>query len=345
MNKLKIILLLAPVLLLAQSCSYLTGGSAPVSGGVLKSNDTGENWDAVNKISEESSLLGISAPDIMIDPTDNKVLYLTATGSGLFTSGNQAESWNRILEGADMATVKVNPRNNQEIFAAGRAGGIAKVFRSEDRGQTWVEVFSESRTNSFVSALAIVESSPNIIYIGLSTGEIIKSMNSGTSWNLAGVLRGRIIEIDLFSKSSVSVAALSLSDGLFLSDDGGSSWKDLSDAVRGSYFMDVELVESNANAMYLATDKGLYRTGNLGQAWEKVDLPQNQSSETVTAVTLNQKNNNHVYAVVAQTLYKSTDAGESWQTRALSTNAFVRRLVIDEAEPNIIYAALGTLLR
>ena len=143
----------------------------------------------------------------------------------------------------------------------------------------------------------------------------------------------------------MSVAALSLSDGLFLSDDGGSSWKDLSDAVRGSYFMDVELVESNANAMYLATDKGLYRTGNLGQAWEKVDLPQNQSSETVTAVTLNQKNNNHVYAVVAQTLYKSTDAGESWQTRALSTNAFVRRLVIDEAEPNIIYAALGTLLR
>jgi len=162
---------------------------------------------------------------------------------------------------------------------------------------------------------------------------------------LASVLRGRIVELDLFGSSSVSVAALSLSDGLFRSDNGGSSWRELTGSVAASNFLDLELVDSNRNAIYLATNKGLYRTSNLGDSWEKLKLPSNQDSETVTAIALNQRNNNVILAAVAQTLYKSSDSGFSWQTRALSTNAFVRQLAIDESEPNIIYAALGTLLR
>jgi len=344
MKKYKSFLVFLPIMLLAQSCSFLTGGQS-VTGGILKSLDGGENWDAANTINEESSLLGISAPDLIIDPADNNLLYLAASGSGLYASSNQAQSWSRVLAGADMVTVKVNLKNNQEVFVGGRSGGIAKVFRSQDAGQTWIEVFSESRKNTFVSALAISEVSPNIIFIGLSTGEVIRSSNSGVSWNLAGVLRGRIVEIELFKNSTQRIIALSISDGLFVSDDGGGIWSEISGDLSASNYLDFVLDESNQNVVYLATNRGLYRTGNLGGSWQKMELPLNKDSETVTAVALNQNNNSEIFAVVAQTLYKSSDSGESWQTRSLATNASVRRLIIDQSQANVMYAALGNPLR
>ena len=76
-----------------------------------------------------------------------------------------------------------------------------------------------------------------------------------------------------------------------------------------------------------------------------MELPLNKDSETVTAIALNQNNNSEIFVAVAQTLYKSFDSGESWQTRSLVTNASVRRLVIDQSQANVMYAALGNPLR
>jgi len=85
----------------------------------------------------------------------------------------------------------------------------------------------------------------------------------------------------------------------------------------------------------------LYRTGDVGGTWQQLELPSHQSSTAVSAVTVNQSKPSEIYAVIELTVYKSTDAGITWQTRIISAVGTVRDIMIDPAEPNIMYAALG----
>ncbi|PIR96716.1 MAG: hypothetical protein COT91_05215 [Candidatus Doudnabacteria bacterium CG10_big_fil_rev_8_21_14_0_10_41_10] len=340
MRNFKIVGIFLAIFLLAQSCGF--GG--PAGGGIYKSEDTGETWGVSDKLARDSELsLGpVHSIGVEVDEVNPKNVYLIATTSGLYKSQDQGTTWTGILQNAEIMAVSVNPKNNSEIFAGGRVGGLAKLFRSQDEGQTWIEVFSESRgDNTFVSAVEVMPNSPEVILIGLSTGEIVRSLNSGLSWNLLSTLVGRVMKITASENQSSVVTALSLKNGLYRSNNGGAEWSNITGSVKASQYLDFESVKTNGSAYYLSTVKGLYRTGDVGGTWQQLELPSHQSSTAVSAVTVNQSKPSEIYAVIELTVYKSTDAGITWQTRIISAVGTVRDIMIDPAEPNIMYAALG----
>ena len=347
MSKIKILTLLLPVLLLAQACVVSPFGGQPVVGGVLKSVDSGESWDKANRLSSEGEMKRVSVARIRIDFNDTKNLIFASPTSGVYRSKDSAQTWERILSGARIYDAVINPAEGTEIYAGGSVGGVAKVFKSTDFGDTWLEVFSESKTKTFVSALAFSSQSSQTILAGLSTGEIVRSDNSGTSWHLFADLDGRILKIKPVPQNSRLFYALSMKRGLYRSDDNGNSWQLITENLPSNIksFRDFEMLASNPNAIYLATNNGLFRTVNGGQNWEKLTLPLHESSTVVGAVVVNQFNVDELLAAIGQTIYKSSDAGRTWQTRALKTSGVVRHLVIDPAEANVRYAALGQELR
>jgi photosystem II stability/assembly factor-like uncharacterized protein len=344
MRYLKILAILLPVVLLAQSCSLggLSGGGA--AGGVIKSVDSGESFTNSGKLATGMELTGASIGRLRIDNllTDN--LYLASPSNGVYQSLDRAATWKNILTGPQIYDLQINPKDSEELIAGGKVNALAKIFKSTDQGKSWVEIYSESKTGAYVSALAYFPNSPKTIWAGLSTGEVIQSLNAGVSWNLLSKVTGRILEFEMLPATGI-IKALSMTGGLNVSKDNGATWNVISTKVPVASFQDFVSPSSNNAGAYLATYDGLYRTADSGGNWQKLQLPLHEGGNTVSAVTVDQKNNNVVYAVIARTMYKSVDAGVSWQTHILPTTASVRMLTIDPNESNLIYAALGAVLQ
>lgn len=346
MKKIKMFAIIMPVLLLAQGCSSgFFGGSSGSLGGALKSSDSGESWRAANLVGERGSLAGASIARVRMDWDNHDILYMASPTHGVYQSVNAGDSWTRVLSNVRTYDLQINPKNPAEILAGGIEAGKAKLFKTEDKGQTWVEVFSEASSNNLVSAIAYDPANTQTVYIGLSTGEIILSRNGGISWDLVNRLRGRILKLYLDSGDTRRMFALSMEQGLYKTADGGANWALLTSSIdRGSLFQNFYVLK-NPGYIYLASSNGLHASPDDGATWNAIELPKNENSKIVSAFAVSPKDRNEIYATVLQTLYKSTDGGITWQTRALSTPASVRDFAVNPEETNIIYAGLGEVLQ
>ncbi len=334
----KFFVLLAPTLLLAQSCLLPFGGGEP-AGGIFKSQDSGESWDSSAGAGESAASGAIM--QVVIDPSRPDMIYAASPGSGLYQSTDRAGTWKRVLTGPRVYAVAVHPSDSAQVVAAGSINGVGKVFKSGDSGQTWVEAYSESKASVYVSAIAFHPTINETVYAGLSTGEILRSTNTGVSWDVIGKLPDRVNSIIVSPTGAQTIFALALRGGLYRTTNGGGTWELLTKSLDGGSFQSFTLVESNSSAVYLGTSTGLYRTGNSGSTWEKLSLPLHEATTIVSAVSVNQKNADEVYAAVGSTFYKSTDAGRTWQTRALAGAGVVRSIVLDPVQSNLMYLGFG----
>lgn len=340
--------------LLAAGCAIpglnLPGrGSSPAGGGMLKSLDRGDAWDAVNALTPATdgggSLATASLARVRINPAHSEQLYVASPTHGVYQSLEGGKTWKKILDGA-IFDVQINPENSGELLAGGWVGNVAKVFKSTDAGQTWIEAFSESKAGAFVSAITYLTAPTRQILIGLSSGEIIQSTNGGTSWNFLSKLTGRILRFERSPEDARTLYALEFKSGLSVSKDGGARWESLTaNKINAGAFYELRLLPSSPGAMYLATDTGLYRTSNRGGSWQNLQLPLRQNSTVVSAMAVDQKDQKNIFAMINATLYASKDGGLTWKTKSLPASAHVRELIIDPKDSTVLYAGLGQPLR
>jgi photosystem II stability/assembly factor-like uncharacterized protein len=200
--------------------------------------------------------------------------------------------------GGRISALAFNPKNSAIVYAGAATGG---VFKSVDRGATWQPIFDEQAVLQ-VGDIAVDPNNPEVIYVG--TGEangghnnfpgagVYKSTDAGATWQPAGLEKttsiGRIV-IDPLNSNRVYVAAI------------------------GSYFGS-------------SPDRGVYRSANAGQTWEKV-LFVNDSTGAIDLV-IDRKNPATLFAAVwqrvrrhnradlggeASGIYRSRDGGNMWQ--------------------------------
>src|SRR5262249_52170974 len=161
-----------------------------------------------------------------------------------------------------------------------------------------------------------------------------------------------------------SQRSVSYGDGVYRSDDGGKSWKNV--GLKASEHIGRILIDPrNSDHVYVAAqgplwgpggDRGLYKTTHGGKTWNKVlNISENTG---VTDVVLDPSNpdtlyaasyqrRRHVYTLIdsgpESAIYKSTDAGATWnKLRAGLPNADMGRigLAVSPVDPNIVYATI-----
>lgn len=232
--------------------------------------------------------------------------------------------------GGRVSALAINPQNPAIVYAGAATGG---VFKSSDRGATWNPIFDEQAVLP-IGDIAIDPSNPAVIYVG--TGEangghnnfpgagVFKSTDAGATWQLAGLEKttsiGRLV-IDPLNSNRVYVAAA------------------------GSYFG-------------AGPDRGVYRSTNAGQSWERV-LFVNDSTGAIDLV-IDPKNPATLFAAVWQRvrrhnradldgessgIYHSRDGGNSWQRLGVAnglpspaSNIGRIGLTICVAQPQNLYA-------
>ena len=266
------------------------------------------------------------------------------------------------------------------------------VWKSDDYGRTWNPIFDNEPTQS-VGAIAVAPSDPNIIYVAsgeglarpdLSVGDgIYKSTDAGKTWTHLGLRDGQQIPglaIDPRDPNRVFAAVLGHpygpndERGIFLSTDGGQTWKKLLSKDENAGGSDVVIDPSNPDVMYASlweerqgpwedgneyngSGGGLFKSTDGGNTWKPLTngLPEHVVQICVAIAPSDTK---RLYATLATNasseygsgsglgVYRSDDAGESWSKVTTDPRPALRIgggdlpvPKVDSKNPDIVYSA------
>ena len=221
-------------------------------------------------------------------------------------------------------------KGNPLVYYMGTTGG--GVWKTEDAGQTWKNISDGFFKTGSVGAVAVAESDPNVVYVGMgehaprgvmtSYGDgVYRSTNGGKTWKHLGLEMTRHISnirIHPNNPDVVYVAAQgalngpSTERGIYKSEDGGKTWKNILYVDENSGCVDLNMDMNNPRVLYAAMwdhrrlpwaiqsggkGSGLYKSNDGGESWEKIQqgLPKELGK---MAISVSRANSNKVYALV-----------------------------------------------
>ncbi|MDD2927836.1 MAG: hypothetical protein PHE30_03190 [Candidatus Omnitrophica bacterium] len=204
--------------------------------GIFKTEDAGDSWRKVLSIRGDKHNINYLAPGVF----DKKTVY-AATGGGLFFSTNEGQSWNRVFRGknsleTDCSAVLLMP---DKIYLGTQCG----LFVSKDNGRSWHKAPGRLG-NSRIFNFAYLPQEPDYLYLACTDG-VFKSVNSGKDWER------------IFSTHPVENSAE-------LEEEN----EDRDEQERHSAIRYITIDPHNPDGIYLATDRGVYRSKDRGKTWE-----------------------------------------------------------------------------
>jgi len=212
----------------------------------------------------------------------------------------------------------------------GTTGG--GLWKTSDAGQHWTNVSDGFFQTGSVGAVAVSESNPNIIYVGMgehaprgvmtSYGDgVYKSTDAGKTWKKMGLEKTQHIsriQIHPHNPDIVYVGAQGAlyapneDRGVFKSMDGGNTWEKVlfADSMTGAVELSMDM--NYPEILYAALwehqrfpwqvksggpGSGLYKTTDSGKTWKKIHegLPEEKGK---MAISVSRANSNKVYALI-----------------------------------------------
>ena len=242
-----------------------------------------------------------------------------------------------------------SPSRPNEYYFGATGGGLWKTV---DGGNEWKAVTDGQVTSSSVGAVAVAESNPDIVYIGMGEVQlrgsitqgdgVYKSSDAGKTWTHLGLEETQAvarIRIHPTNPDLVYVAALghpygdNEERGVFRSKNGGESWEKVLYVGPKAGAVDLIIDPNNPNVIYASTwqvyrkawkmwggggQSKLWKSEDGGDSWS--DLTENQGMPAgpigKIGVTVSPADSDRVWAIVESNeggVFLSDDAGKTWQ--------------------------------
>jgi len=222
----------------------------------------------------------------------------------------------------------VDPNDRAKYYVAVASGGVWKTVNA---GTTWTPVFDGEGSYS-IGAIALDPKNPSTVWVG--TGEY---------------------------NSQRSVA---YGDGVYRSDDGGKSWKNVG-LKTSEHIGKIVIDPRDSNIVFVAAqgplwsaggERGLYKTTDGGKTWKAVITVSENTG--VTDVVMDPSNPDIMYAASWQrrrhfytlvnggpesAIYKSVDGGNTWtKLRSGLPPGDLGRigLAVSPVDPNVVFATV-----
>ncbi|MBX4191532.1 MAG: hypothetical protein KW804_01905, partial [Candidatus Doudnabacteria bacterium] len=306
----KFLILLLAVPFLAASCDL--GGLFDFGGGgargVFKSEDNGGTFNPFNNLEKKGDISNLAINTLVADQSNPDILF-AGSSSGLHRTENGGKTWRYILAGINVSSIAVDKSNPSTIYAAGLVGQNGKIIKSLDNGTSWTDIYSEPSKSNTVLSIAISSVSPSTILAGLNNGELIRSTDSGNTWQATKDFADRVLNIKF--GSSATAYALTSKNGLYKSTDLGVTWTSLTssltqdtinslnkNAISITAFYELALDIRQNGVIYLGTEQGLFRSVNDGKDWAFMSMPVRNAALRVSAISVNPQNSNNLFVSV-----------------------------------------------
>jgi photosystem II stability/assembly factor-like uncharacterized protein len=210
--------------------------------GVCRSLDGGKTFEKVLYRDEN-----VGASDVQIDPSNPQVVYsalwesregpwengvFNGDGGDIFKSTDGGKTWRQLTKGLPSNIVQANmaiaPSAPKTLFAAVRTKTIAKLYRSDDAGETWRGTTDDPRPG-----------------LGIGGGDL------------------PVVRFDPKNPQIVYSASVVC----WRSTDGGKTWDGWRGAPGGDDYQNVWINPNNPDIILLGSDQGAIVTMNSGKSW------------------------------------------------------------------------------
>ena len=210
--------------------------------GVYRSLDGGKTFEKVLYRDES-----VGASDVQIDPANPQIIYaalwesregpwengvFNGDGGGIFKSLDGGKIWQQLTKGLPPNIVQANlaiaPSAPKTLFAAVRTKTIAKLYRSDDGGESWNGTTDDPRPG-----------------LGIGGGDL------------------PVVRFDPKNPQIVYSASVVC----WKSTDGGKTWTGWRGAPGGDDYQNVWVNPNNSDIILLGSDQGAIVTVNGGATW------------------------------------------------------------------------------
>lgn len=267
--------------------------SVSIGDGFYKSTDAGSNWSRIGGLDSTEHI-----SKIVIDPQNSNVLYVAAPGPlwsdskhrGLYKSIDGGKSFEKILfisDKAGCADVLLDPQNPNTVYATtwqfrrtpfsfNSGGEGSGVWKSTDGGRTWKTLENGLPSKPLGrTALALAPSSPQ---------------------NLIAIVEAK-------------------QTGLFISSDGGESWKQQSASLnvvaRPFYFSTLAIDPKDPKRVYRPAYSFAYSSDG-GYSFAEASGEGGWVHSDHHALWINPNQTNQLYLGTDGGVYMSLDRGATW---------------------------------
>jgi photosystem II stability/assembly factor-like uncharacterized protein len=342
-----------------------------VGGGVWKTSDAGQTWVNTSDRQIPVGSMGAVAvadsdPNIIYAGTgSSKIRSNVSIGRGIYKSTDGAKTWRFIglRDVGQIATVRINPNNPDEVFVAALGNPFANskargVYRTRDGGKTWKQVLFLSEELG-AADLELQPGNPQVVFATMWRGQrkpwtiisggreggIYKSVDGGETW--AKLTNG--LPNGLFGRANVGVSAAAPNRlyalieakpgaGLYRSDDAGARWTLVNGegrlVTRPFYYTTLGVDPNNPDLVFVGNE-AWFKSLDGGKTFKPQRTPHSDNHD----VWINPRNSQLMVQANDGGANVSLDGGATWSTQANQPTAELYQVAVDDQFPYRLYGA------
>ena len=203
-----------------------------------------------------------------------------------------------------------------------------------------------------VVAVEVHPAKSKLVYVATEES-VYKTRDGGQSWRRLseGLTRVRVMNLVIDPQLPANVFAGTLADGVYKSPDGGRRWLPRNAGIqKGTISANVnQLVfdPRDSQVLYAATTVGVFQTKDAGRSWTERMRGMNEIN-FIVALAVDPVSPNILYAGTSGGVFRSFDGADHWtkannglvpdDAKMASMALGVNRLLIDPADPDVVYA-------
>ena len=295
---------------------------------------------------------------LLIHPENPAIVY-AGTQLGPYRSDDRGEHWEALespsME-ADVWSLAFHPHDPSIIYAGYDPFAIR---RSEDGGESWRETNTEKvvfphittympPTGKRAIEIAADPADPMDVYCAVEVGGLLASRDGGETWESitdGPHVRNNTLDLHGVQVSSAAPGTVFIVTqvAMFRSRDRGHHWEHVQVEEMfpgGSYCRDLLVAPDDPQTLYLGAGAGgggapagtveegaLFRSRDLGETWERVDLGGNPPGRMFD-IAVDVAKPSHIYCCArGGELYSSYDGGTEWSKDQVPAEISGRRHV------------------
>src|SRR5947209_4586958 len=343
---------------------------ATAGGGVWKTTNAGTSFAPIFD-DQKSFSIGC----VTVDPHDSLVVWVgsgennsqrsVSMGDGVYKSIDGGKSWKNVgLEKSEhIGKIVVDPRDSNVVYVAAQGplwapGGDRGLYKTTDGGKTWKAVLTISE-NTGVTDVVLDPTNPDILFAsayqrrrhvftlidGGPESGIHKSTDGGKTWTKLtdGLPKEDMGRIGLAMAPHnpkviyATIESTRKAGGIFVSKDGGSSFKKVNDFnAQGQYYGEI-FVDPNDDDRVYSADVWVRVSDDGGKTWRKLDEKWKHPDNHV--VWIDPATSDHLLIGCDGGLYESFDRAETWNFKSNLPVTQFYRVSADDALP--FYSVYG----